>query len=197
MNANLAALLYLVAGVLFILALRGLSSPATSRQGNRFGMIGMAIAVLTTLALRPPSRLLLLVPGHPRLRDRRRDRRLARAHRADDGDAATGRDVPFAGRPRRGAGRGGRALCAAWPSASPRAMRIHPASTIEMSLGLAIGAVTFTGSIIAFLKLDGRMSGAPILLPQPPSRSTSPSASRCCRADRRCSTPRSPRSASG
>ena len=55
MNANLAALLYLVSGILFILALRGLSSPATSRQGNRFGMIGMAIAVLTTLALRPPS----------------------------------------------------------------------------------------------------------------------------------------------
>ena len=55
MNANLAALLYLVAGVLFILALRGLSSPASSRQGNRFGMIGMGIAVLTTLALRPPS----------------------------------------------------------------------------------------------------------------------------------------------
>ncbi|HKN27125.1 MAG TPA: NAD(P)(+) transhydrogenase (Re/Si-specific) subunit beta, partial [Roseiarcus sp.] len=55
MNANLATLLYLVAGILFILALRGLSSPASSRQGNRFGMIGMAIAVLTTLALKPPS----------------------------------------------------------------------------------------------------------------------------------------------
>ena len=55
MNDNLAALLYLVAGILFILALRGLSSPASSRQGNRFGMIGMAIAVLTTLALRPPA----------------------------------------------------------------------------------------------------------------------------------------------
>ncbi len=55
MNANFAALLYLVAGVLFILALRGLSSPATSRQGNRFGMIGMGVAVLTTLALRPPA----------------------------------------------------------------------------------------------------------------------------------------------
>ena len=55
MSVNLTQLLYLVAGVLFILALRGLSSPASSRQGNRFGMIGMAIAVLTTLALRPPS----------------------------------------------------------------------------------------------------------------------------------------------
>src|SRR6187551_507137 len=55
MNANFAALLYLVAGVLFILALRGLSSPETSRQGNLFGMIGMAIAIVTTLALRPPA----------------------------------------------------------------------------------------------------------------------------------------------
>ena len=50
-NANLAALLYLVAGVLFILALRGLSQPTTSRQGNRFGMVGMAIAIVTTLAV--------------------------------------------------------------------------------------------------------------------------------------------------
>ena len=55
MNANLSALLYLVAGVLFILSLRGLSSPATSRQGNLFGMIGMAIAVATTLANHPPA----------------------------------------------------------------------------------------------------------------------------------------------
>src|SRR5258708_22227318 len=55
MNANLAAVLYLVAGVLFILSLRGLSSPASSRQGNFFGMIGMAIAILTTLAGHPPA----------------------------------------------------------------------------------------------------------------------------------------------
>src|SRR3989441_11778100 len=55
MNANLAAILYLVAGVLFILSLRGLSSPASSRQGNLFGMIGMAIAVATTLAIHPPA----------------------------------------------------------------------------------------------------------------------------------------------
>src|SRR5271166_2828691 len=58
MNANLAAILYLVAGILFILALRGLSSPASSRQGNRFGMIGMGLAVLTTLALKPPASFL-------------------------------------------------------------------------------------------------------------------------------------------
>src|SRR3954467_3498455 len=55
MNANLAAVLYLVAGVLFILSLRGLSSPASSRQGNMFGMTGMAIAVATTLAAHPPA----------------------------------------------------------------------------------------------------------------------------------------------
>jgi len=55
MNANLAAVLYLVAGVLFILSLRGLSSPASSRQGNLFGMVGMAIAVATTLASHPPA----------------------------------------------------------------------------------------------------------------------------------------------
>ena len=55
MGANLAGLLYLVSGILFILALRGLSSPATSRQGNRFGIAGMTIAVVTTLWYRPPA----------------------------------------------------------------------------------------------------------------------------------------------
>ena len=62
MNANLAALLYLVAGVLFILALRGLSSPETSRQGNLFGMVGMAIAIVTTLACASAGRLGRLAP---------------------------------------------------------------------------------------------------------------------------------------
>ena len=55
MSANLGALLYLVAGVLFILALRGLSSPESSRRGNMFGMIGMAIAIVTTLSAHPPG----------------------------------------------------------------------------------------------------------------------------------------------
>src|SRR3989442_1481207 len=66
MGSNPAGLLYLVAGVLFILALRGLSSPETSRQGNLFGMVGMAIAMATTLALHPPDSFfswLLVVVG--------------------------------------------------------------------------------------------------------------------------------------
>ena len=165
MNANFAALLYLVAGVLFILALRGLSSPATSRQGNRYGMIGMAIAVATTLALKPPSGFLswvLVILGF-----------------AIGGGigAWRARTVKMTAMPQLVAmfhSLVGLAavLVAAGALYAPEAFGIadgggiHPASIIEMSLGLAIGAVTFTGSIIAFLKLDGRMSGAPIMLPQ-------------------------------
>src|SRR5579871_1148746 len=164
MNANLAALLYLVAGVLFILALRGLSSPASSRQGNRYGMIGMAIAVLTTLALKPPvgffSWVLVILGfgigggvGAWRARTIQMTAmpQLVAMFHSLVGLAAV--------------------LVAAGAFYAPDAFGIadgegiHPASTIEMSLGLAIGAMTFTGSIIAFLKLDGRMSGAPILLP--------------------------------
>jgi H+-translocating NAD(P) transhydrogenase subunit beta len=164
-NANLAALLYLISGILFILALRGLSSPATSRQGNRFGMIGMAIAVVTTLALRPPSSALswlLIVLGiaiggsigiwRARTIAMTAMPQLVAMFHSLVGLAAV--------------------LVAAGALYAPEAFGIeegdiiHPGSIIEMSLGLAIGAVTFTGSIIAFLKLDGRMSGAPILLPQ-------------------------------
>ena len=165
MNANLAALLYLIAGILFILALRGLSSPASSRQGNRFGMIGMAIAVVTTLALKPPSGVvswLLIIVGV-----------------AIGGSVGVwrARTIPMTAMPQLVAmfhSLVGLAavLVAAGALYAPEAFgiwgdgEIHPASIIEMSLGLAIGAVTFTGSVIAFLKLDGRMSGAPILLPQ-------------------------------
>jgi len=164
-NANLAALLYLIAGILFILALRGLSSPASSRQGNRFGMIGMAIAVLTTLALSPPSSAiswLLVVLGvaigggigawRARTIQMTAMPQLVAMFHSLVGLAAV--------------------LVAAGALYAPAAFgiaegdHIHPASIIEMSLGLAIGAMTFTGSVIAFLKLDGRMSGAPILLPQ-------------------------------
>jgi H+-translocating NAD(P) transhydrogenase subunit beta len=165
-SPNFAALLYLVAGVLFILALRGLSSPATSRQGNRYGMIGMVIAVLTTLALRPPASFFswfLVILGiaigggfgawRARTVQMTAMPQLVAMFHSLVGLAAV--------------------LVAMGALYAPQAFgiaegngEIHPGSTIEMSLGLAIGAITFTGSIIAFLKLDGRMSGAPIMLPQ-------------------------------
>ena len=164
MSADLAALAYLIAGVLFILALRGLSSPASSRQGNRFGMIGMGIAVATTLALRPmglTSWFLIL---------------LAIAIGGGFG-AWRARTVQMTAMPQLVAmfhSLVGLAavLVAAGALYAPQAFGIseggviHGGSLVEMSLGLAIGAMTFTGSIIAFLKLDGRMSGKPILLPQ-------------------------------
>jgi NAD(P) transhydrogenase subunit beta len=164
MNADLAALLYLAAGVLFILALRGLSSPETSRRGNLFGMIGMAIAVVTTLGLHPPAGagawglvLLGLTIG-------------------GSTGAVIARRVPMTAMPELVAAFHSlvgmaAVLVAAAALYAPTAFElgkvgaIHEASLVEMSLGVAIGAVTFTGSVIAFLKLSGRMSGAPIILP--------------------------------
>ncbi|MFL6796762.1 MAG: NAD(P)(+) transhydrogenase (Re/Si-specific) subunit beta [Xanthobacteraceae bacterium] len=164
MNANLVALLYLVAGVLFILALRGLSSPETSRQGNLFGMIGMAIAILTTLGAHPPAGTLawLLV--------------LLGLALGGGMGALIARRVPMTAMPELVAAFHSlvgmaAVLVAAGGLYAPAAFdigrvgSIPHASLIEMSLGLAIGAITFTGSVIAFLKLSGRMSGAPILLP--------------------------------
>src|SRR6266513_4331865 len=164
MNANLAAVLYLVAGVLFILSLRGLSSPATSRQGNLFGMIGMAIAVATTLALHPPADGLAWV--------------LVILGIAIGGGigAVIARRVPMTSMPELVAAFHSlvgmaAVLVAAGALYAPAAFgigsegAIHGQSLIEMSLGAAIGAITFTGSVIAFLKLSGRMSGAPIILP--------------------------------
>src|ERR1700755_2365441 len=164
MNANLSALLYLVAGVLFILSLRGLSSPASSRQGNFFGMIGMAIAVATTLASHPPADAvswILVVLGV-----------------AIGGSigAVIARRVPMTSMPELVAAFHSlvgmaAVLVAAAAFYSPGAFDIgtpgdiHKSSLVEMSLGVAIGALTFTGSVIAFLKLSARMSGAPIILP--------------------------------
>src|ERR1700704_808523 len=124
MNADLAALLYLVAGVLFILALRGLSSPATG------GGAGAVIARRVPMTAMPE---------------------LVAAFHSLVGMAAV--------------------LVAAGALYAPAAFdigsvgAIYRASLVEMSLGVAIGAITFTGSVIAFLKLSGRMSGAPIILP--------------------------------
>jgi NAD(P) transhydrogenase subunit beta len=164
MSPNIAALLYLVAGVLFILALRGLSSPVTSRQGNMFGMVGMAIAVVTTLAAHPPAGAiawLLVILGI-----------------AIGGGigAVIARKVPMTSMPELVAAFHSlvgmaAVLVAAGALYAPAAFgignvgAIKAASLVEMSLGTAIGAITFTGSIIAFMKLSGRMSGAPIMLP--------------------------------
>ena len=135
MTGNLAALLYLVAGVLFILALRGLSSPESSRRGNYFGIAGMVIAVVTTLFLAAPG----LRRDHPdrrRHRHRRRHRRLHRAAHPDDGDAAARRRLPFAGRPRRGPRR--RRLPSMRPMLSASASRAPStaSSLVEMSIGV-------------------------------------------------------------
>jgi H+-translocating NAD(P) transhydrogenase subunit beta len=165
MSENFAALLYLASGVLFILALRGLSSPTTSRQGNAFGMAGMAIAVVTTLLLSPPAGFaawLLLILG------------LALGGGTG---AVIARRVPMTAMPQLVAAFHSlvglaAVLVAAAALYAPRAFgigdvgRIAGASLVEMSIGVAIGAITFSGSVIAFLKLDGRMSGKPILLPQ-------------------------------
>jgi NAD(P) transhydrogenase subunit beta len=164
MNANLSALLYLVAGVLFILSLRGLSSPASSRQGNFFGMVGMAIAVATTLAAHPPASAtgwILVILGV-----------------AIGGSigAVIAKRVPMTSMPELVAAFHSlvgmaAVLVAAGAFYAPTAFgigthgAIHAQSLVEMSLGVAIGALTFTGSVIAFLKLSGRMSGAPIMLP--------------------------------
>jgi H+-translocating NAD(P) transhydrogenase subunit beta len=160
---NYAALAYLASGVLFIMALRGLSHPTTSRQGNRYGMIGMAIAIVTSLFVAQPegNGILLIVAGV-----------------AAGGfvGARIARRIPMTNMPQLVAAFHSLVgLAAVFVAAaalySPEAFGIgYPgavktASLIEMSLGVAIGAITFTGSIIAFAKLDGRMSGAPIMLP--------------------------------
>ncbi len=164
MSANLAALLYLAAGVLFILALRGLSSPATSRQGNRYGMIGMALAVATTFLLHlPPFFGFVLI--------------LIGAGAGGALGAVVAQRIPMTKMPELVAffhSLVGLAavLVAASAFFAPQAFgigapgQIEGGSLFEMSLGAAIGAITFTGSIIAFLKLSERMTGKPILLPE-------------------------------
>ncbi|BAF86430.1 MULTISPECIES: NAD(P)(+) transhydrogenase (Re/Si-specific) subunit beta [Azorhizobium] len=164
MTANLAALLYLIAGILFILALRGLSHPTTSRQGNLFGMVGMGIAVLTTLALSPPADAfgwVLVIAGI--------------AIGAGVG-AVVARRIAMTAMPQLVAAFHSlvglaAVLVAAAALYAPAAFgigdygHIHGASLVEMVLGVAIGAITFTGSVIAFAKLNGNMSGKPIMLP--------------------------------
>ena len=164
-HSTWAPLLYLIAGILFILALRGLSSPATSRAGNRNGMIGMAIAVGTTLALLWGD-LDLTTWG------------LILGGVAVGGviGAIIARRIPMTAMPQLVAAFHSlvgmaAVLVAAAAFYSPVQfgiagdVGIKGASLIELGLGSAIGALTFTGSVIAFAKLNGNMSGAPIMLP--------------------------------
>jgi NAD(P) transhydrogenase subunit beta len=164
MSADLVALLYLISGVLFIQALRGLSNPETSRQGNYLGMAGMTIAVLTTLGSHPPADAIGwgLVAGGMVI--------------GGAIGAVIARKVPMTSMPELVAAFHSlvglaAVLVAAGAFYAPAAFgigapgHIHQASLIEMSLGVAIGALTFTGSVIAFLKLSARMSGGPIMLP--------------------------------
>ncbi len=163
MSINFAAFLYLVSGVLFIMALRGLSHPTTSRKGNAYGMVGMAVAIITTLLLARPSfgGLVLIIIG------------LAIGGAIG---AVIARRIAMTAMPQLVASFHSlvglaAVMVAAGALYSPHSFgigeigSIHGRALVEMAIGVAIGAITFTGSIIAFLKLDGRMSGKPIILP--------------------------------
>jgi H+-translocating NAD(P) transhydrogenase subunit beta len=154
-------LAYLVSGVCFILALRGLSSPESSRRGNRAGMIGMAIAVATTLSIHEIASLpeivgAILIGGGIGLVTARKIQMTAMPQLVAAFHSLVGMAAVLVG-------------VAAF--LNPDAFGIlgpegiHQVSRVEMGLGVAIGAITFSGSVIAFLKLNGNMSGAPILLP--------------------------------
>ncbi|HEX8653749.1 MAG TPA: NAD(P)(+) transhydrogenase (Re/Si-specific) subunit beta [Allosphingosinicella sp.] len=182
-------LAYLVAGVCFILALRGLSSPESSRRGNRFGMAGMAIAVLTTLlVVSYPSRGILEAAGVEQCSVSLYFESCLReglTNLAWIGGAiaigaviglVTARRIAMTAMPQLVAAFHSlvglaAVLVAAAAYLNPEAFGIaeggliYPVSRVEMGLGAAIGAITFSGSVIAFLKLNGNMSGKPILLP--------------------------------
>jgi H+-translocating NAD(P) transhydrogenase subunit beta len=153
---------YLVAGICFVLALRGLSSPTSSQRGNRLGMIGMAIAVGTTLAIHEIASLAeivaaMAVGGAVGLVTARRIQMTAMPQLVAAFHSLVGMAAVLVG-----------AAAFLNPAAFgivDSAGAILPVSRVEMGLGVAIGAITFSGSIIAFLKLNGDMSGAPILLP--------------------------------
>ena len=160
MTSNLAASLYLISGILFILALRGLSSPETSRQGNFFGILGMTIAIIVTFLFVNISfsSLLFII-----------------CSLAIGGSVGTiiAYRISMTAMPQLVAGFHSLVGLAAVLVAlsafyNPEAFglgtlnNIKTASLVEMSIGASIGAITFTGSVIAFLKLQGLMSGSPI-----------------------------------
>ncbi len=177
-----ALLAYLVSGVLFILALRGLSSPSTSQRGNRFGMIGMAIAVGTTLVTHALGFDMTIPNTHAFSFELGFDEVAFAETIAAIAIGAiigivTARRIKMTDMPQLVAAFhslvGLAAVLVGWAAyLNPTAFGIAGAdgvieaqSRIEMGLGIAIGAITFSGSVIAFLKLAGKMSGAPIMLP--------------------------------
>jgi len=163
-TADLAALAYLASGVLFILALRGLSSPETSRRGNVLGMTGMALAVVVTLYLagiRDGLTWGMIIAG---------------VSIGGTIGAVIARRIPMTAMPQLVAAFHSlvgmaAVLVAASALYTPEAYgigivgSIKVSSLVEMSLGAAIGAVTFTGSVVAFTKLQGLVSGAPVVFP--------------------------------
>ena len=156
------AIAYLISGILFILALRGLSSPATSQRGNRFGMIGMGIAVVTTLVIHEVASLpeivgAIAIGGIIGFAIARRIAMTAMPQLVAAFHSLVGLAAVLVG-----------AAAYLNPTAfgiADAAGEIFRVSRIELGLGVAIGAITFSGSVIAFLKLNGNMSGAPIMLP--------------------------------
>jgi NAD(P) transhydrogenase subunit beta len=155
-------LAYLVSGICFILALRGLSGPESSRRGNRLGMAGMAIAVVTTLAVHQIASVIeiaaaIAIGGAIGLVTARRIQMTAMPQLVAAFHSLVGMAAVLVG---------------AAAFLNPDAIGILgpdggilQVSRVEMGLGVAIGAITFSGSVIAFLKLNGNMSGKPILLP--------------------------------
>lgn len=181
-----ASLAYLIAGVCFILALRGLSSPATSQRGNRYGMIGMTIAVVTTLLTHIPMVDLLVIGSTPAFDYSAIIARVDYVTMVEILAAigigaviglVTAKRIAMTDMPQLVAAFHSlvglaAVLVAAAAFLNPQAFgivddvgQILTVSRIEMGLGIAIGAITFSGSVIAFLKLNGNMGGKPIMLP--------------------------------
>ena len=164
------ALAYLASGVLFILALRGLSHPSTSRAGNRYGVIGMAIAVVTTLvtheiASLPEILAAIALGGAIGWITARRIAMTAMPQLVAAFHSLVGMAAVLVGAAAFLNPEAFGIVERITPIAEQALLRILPQSRIEMALGVAIGAITFSGSVIAFLKLNGTMSGKPILLP--------------------------------
>ncbi|CAH1385241.1 NAD(P)(+) transhydrogenase (Re/Si-specific) subunit beta [Candidatus Nitrotoga sp. M5] len=153
MSANFVALAYLVAAVLFILALKGLSSPISARNGNMFGMIGMAIAVLTTLTITQNLVyivLAIIVGGSIGAVVARRIQMTAMPELVAAMHSLVGLAAVLV------------AMSAFYNPVAYGIAPLHASNLIELFIGTFVGAITFTGSIIAFGKLSGKLGSKPL-----------------------------------